>query len=151
MIPLDVQKFLEKHSLEAIEFEEGSTPTAETAAEKLNVSVGQIAKSILLKGKNGSFYLVVCAGDKRIDTRKAKELTGTRTRMARPEELMDVLGFKPGEVCPFRECEIDYYIDSSLKEYETVYPAAGTDSSGVPVTPEKLLAITGAYACDITG
>ena len=114
MIPADVQKFLDEHDLEAVEFEEGSTPTAETAAAKLNVSVGQIAKSILLKGKNGNFYLVVCAGDKRIDSKKAKELTGTKIRMARAEELMEVLGFKPGEVCPFRESGIEYFLDASL-------------------------------------
>ena len=150
MIPADVQKFLDEHGLEAVEFEEGSTPTAETAAAKLNVSVGQIAKSILLKGKNGNFYLVVCAGDKRIDSKKAKELTGTKIRMARAEELMEVLGFKPGEVCPFRESGIEYFLDASLNAYETVYPAAGTDSSGVPVTPGKLKAITGAAECDIT-
>ena len=151
MIPLDVQKFLEKHELKAIEFEEGSTPTAATAAAKLKVSVGQIAKSILLKGKNGNFFLVVCAGDKRIDSKKAKALTGTKIRMATAEELYNILIFKPGEVCPFRESGIDYFIDSSLAEYDTVYPAAGTDSSGVPVTHEKLIAITGAAECDITG
>lgn len=150
MIPSDVQKILEENNLKAIQFEEGSTPTAETAAEKLAVSVGQIAKSILLKGKNGSFFLIVCAGDKKIDTKKTKILTGTKTRMARPEELFEVLGFKPGEVCPFRESEIDYYIDSSLSVYDTVYPAAGTDSSGVPVSFEKLLVITGAGECDVT-
>ena len=151
MIPSDIRDFLDSHDLEAVEFEEGSTPTAATAAAKLNVEVGQIAKSILLKGKNGSFYLVVCAGDKRIDSKKAKDLTGTKIRMASAEELSDVLGFRPGEVCPFRDSEIDYYIDASLTVWETVYPAAGTDSSGVPVSYEKLLSITGAGECDITG
>ncbi|MDC7227953.1 MAG: YbaK/EbsC family protein [Spirochaetales bacterium] len=150
MIPTDVQQYLDKHGLKAIEFEEGSTPTAVTAAEKLEVEVGQIAKSILLKGKNGKFYLVVVAGDKRIDNKKAKALTGAKTRMATAEELFEVLGFKPGEVCPFRDSEIDYFIDASLAEYDIVYPAAGTDSSGVPLTYDKLTSITGAGECDIT-
>ena len=103
MIPTDVREFLDNNALEAIEFEEGSTPTAATAAVKLGVKTGQIAKSILLKGKNGLFFLIVCAGDKRIDSKKAKDLTGTKTRMATADELSAVLGFKPGEVCPFRK------------------------------------------------
>lgn len=150
MIPADVREFLDKNSLNAIEFEEGSTPTAETAAVKLGVKTGQIAKSILLKGKNGGFYLIVCAGDKRIDSKKAKELTGTKIRMATVDELFNVMGFKPGEVCPFRSMDIPFYIDISLSVYDTVYPAAGTDSSGVPVVYHKLIEITGAGECDIT-
>lgn len=150
MIPEDIAEFLGKNDLRAIEFEEGSTPTAETAAAKLGVSTGQIAKSILLKGKNGSFVLVVCAGDKRIDSKKAKNLTGSKTRMATADELYDVLGFRPGEVCPFRESEVPFYIDRSLSVYDVVYPAAGTDSSGVPLDYEKLIKITGASVCEIT-
>ncbi len=151
MIPEDVREFLDRHKLEAVEFEEGSTPTAETAAMKLEVKTGQIAKSILLKAKKGNFCLVVCAGDKRIDSKKAKELIGSKIRMANAEELYDILGFKPGEVCPFRNSDIPYFIDESLSVYDTVYPAAGTDSSGVPVAYDKLIEITGAGVCDITG
>ena len=150
MIPEDIAEFLKNNDLEAIEFEEGSTPTAETAAAKLNVATGQIAKSILLKAKNGNYALVVCAGDKRINSKKAKNLTGGKTRMATVEELDEVLSFKPGEVCPFRESEVPYFIDSSLSAYDLVYPAAGTDSSGVPLEYNKLLEITGAGECDIT-
>ena len=35
------------------------------------------------------------------------------------------------------------FIDRSLSAYETIYPAAGTDSSGVPMTFDVLVAITG--------
>ena len=150
MIPEDIKGFLDRHDLTALEFEEGSTPTAVTAAEKIGVLTGQIAKSILLKGKNGSFYLVVVAGDKRIDSKKAKELTGTKTRMANTDELYNELGFSPGEVCPFRDSELDVFIDRSLSVYDLVYPAAGTDSSGVPIEYDKLIKITGAGECDVT-
>ena len=150
MIPADVKDFLYHHDLKAIEFEEGSTPTAVTAAAKLGVKTGQIAKSILLKGKNGSFFLIVCAGDRRISSSKAKTLTGTKVRMARAEELLEAMGFKPGQVCPFRNSHIPIYIDISLSVYDTVYPAAGTDASGVPLSFKKLLEVTGAAECDVT-
>ena len=56
MIPEKVKAVLDAHNLRAVEFEEGSTSTAKAAAEKLGVIVGQIAKSLLLIGKNGLFH-----------------------------------------------------------------------------------------------
>jgi len=150
MIPADIKNLLDQNNLKAIEFEEGSTPTAVTAADKLGVQTGAIAKSILLKGKNGDFYLIVCAGDKRVSTAKLKQLTGTKTRMATRDELYEILSFKPGEVCPFRPKDVPVFIDQSLSTYDLVYPAAGTDSSGVPLSYEKLITITGGGECDVT-
>lgn len=62
-IPEKVQAFLESHALSALEFEPGSTPTAETAAQRIGVPVGRIAKSILFKGKDEKYRLVVAAGE----------------------------------------------------------------------------------------
>jgi len=151
MIPEKVKTVLQQHGLEALEFEEGSTPTSETAAAKLEVQVGQIAKSILLKGKDGRYFLMLCAGDRRIDSKKVKILTGTNTRMARPEELKEQTGFNPGEVCPFGVSGPEIFLDASLKRFDTIYPAAGTDSSGVPVTYDRLREIIGADECDVCG
>ncbi len=150
MIPENVRKILEQHNLEAIEFEEGSTSTSQSAAEKLGVPVGQIAKSILLAGKNGRFYMVISAGDKKLANSKLKQLLGVKSRMARPEETKKITGFDPGGVCPFGVTDVEIYVDRSLEQYDTVYPAAGTDSSGVPVTFERLCQITGNPPCDVT-
>jgi prolyl-tRNA editing enzyme YbaK/EbsC (Cys-tRNA(Pro) deacylase) len=150
MIPQKVKRILEEHGLAATEFEPGSTSTSESAADKLGVPVGRIAKSILLAAKDGRFFLVLCAGDKRISSSKLKKLLGVKTRMASAEETRSATGFDPGGVCPFGVEEIDIYIDASLNEYETVYPAAGTDASGVEVTFQKLTEITGNRVCDVT-
>jgi prolyl-tRNA editing enzyme YbaK/EbsC (Cys-tRNA(Pro) deacylase) len=37
---------------------------------------------------------------------------------------------------------IPILVDRSLSQYDTIYPAAGTDSSGVPMTCGQLVAIT---------
>jgi prolyl-tRNA editing enzyme YbaK/EbsC (Cys-tRNA(Pro) deacylase) len=37
----------------------------------------------------------------------------------------------------------------SLKDYPLVYPAAGTDASGVPISYDRLLAICGGRECDV--
>lgn len=149
MIPPKVQAVLERHGLKPLEFEPGSTPTAELAAAKIGCAVGQIAKSMLFKGKDGVFRLIVCPGDRRVDNRKLKQALGVNARMATAEETEAMTGFRPGAVCPFGIEGIAIFADDGLRGYPTIYPAAGTDASGVPMTYDALLAITGARPCDV--
>jgi prolyl-tRNA editing enzyme YbaK/EbsC (Cys-tRNA(Pro) deacylase) len=150
MIPEKVQKVLETHHLKAIEFEMGSTPTAPLAAQALCVTVGQIAKSLLFRGKNGRFYLVVCPGDRKISSSKLKQAIGVKSRMTTPDETLSATDYLPGGVCPFATQGIDILLDEHLGEYETIYPAAGTDASGVPMTFEQLKEITRGRVADLT-
>lgn len=150
MIPEKVRRVLDRYGLAALEFEEGSTPTALLAAQKIGVATGQIAKSILMRGKNGSFCLVVAPGDRKISTAKLKAVIGVKARMAAPEEILEVTGFAVGGVCPFGLDGIEIILDEGLKVYDTVYPAAGTSASGVPVSPLRLAEITGGKFRDVT-
>jgi prolyl-tRNA editing enzyme YbaK/EbsC (Cys-tRNA(Pro) deacylase) len=150
MISLEVQAILDRHNLEALEFEPGSTPTAEMAARRIGVAVGQIAKSILLSGRDGKYRMIILAGDKKLSNAKLKALFGVKTSMARPDETFAVTGFRPGGVCPFfTNSGVDIFLDESLAPYEIIYPAAGTDATGVPVSFEKLKSITGAVLCNV--
>ncbi|REJ73577.1 MAG: YbaK/EbsC family protein [Acidobacteria bacterium] len=128
------------------------------AAERLGVEVGQIAKSIVVKAKNGRYALVLLAGDRRLDDRRLKQLLGAKTRMATAEETEAVTGYRPGGVCPFdvgpvasdpAHRDVELYIDRSLEAWPTIYPAAGTDASGVPTTFAQLRQLVGAEECDV--
>jgi prolyl-tRNA editing enzyme YbaK/EbsC (Cys-tRNA(Pro) deacylase) len=149
MIPDKVKKILQANGLTAREFAPGSTATSVLAAQQLGVSVGQIAKSLLFMGKDGKLFLVVCPGDRKLSNAKLKAATGVKSRMASVEEALAATGFGPGGVCPFGiDPAITILIDRSLGEYMTIFPAAGTDSSGVPMTFEQLAAITGGTVGD---
>ena len=51
----------------------------------------------------------------------------------------------PGGVCPFGINEgIEVYLDDSLKQFTTVYPAAGNDHSAVKLTIPELEQAAGA-------
>lgn len=149
MIPAMVQEVLDTHGLAALVFEPGSTPTAETAARRIGVAVGQIAKSLLFKDRAGGFHLVVCAGDAKVHSGDLKRLVGSVASMTTAEETLEVTGFRPGGVCPFGVSRARIWIDASLRRFGKVYPAAGTDASGVPVTVDHLLAITGGVECQV--
>jgi prolyl-tRNA editing enzyme YbaK/EbsC (Cys-tRNA(Pro) deacylase) len=151
-IPSKVQEFLDSHNLSALEFEPGSTPTAEKAAERIGVPVGQIAKSIIFKGKDKQYRMVVAAGDKKINSGALKRATGSKHRMASAEETKETTGFIPGGVCPFglEDCNVTILLDVSLDEYDIVYPAAGTDATGVPIRPDYLQQITDSKKVEVT-
>jgi len=148
MLPEKVRRVLAAHGLKAIEFEEGSTPTSVLAARKLGVAVGNIAKSLLFLGKDGRYRLLVCPGDRKVSNAKLKAACGVKSRMATAEETLAATGFKPGGVCPFGVEGVEILLDRSLADYGTLYPAAGTDSSGVPVDFPTLQRITGGRLVD---
>jgi prolyl-tRNA editing enzyme YbaK/EbsC (Cys-tRNA(Pro) deacylase) len=150
MIPQKVASVLDSYGLTALEFEEGSTPTAETAAARIGVAVGQIAKSILMRGKDGRYRLFLLPGDRRISSKKVKQLTGIKHSMTGAEETYEITGFYPGGVCPFGIDGVEVYLDRSLAGYDTIYPAAGNDATGVPISYRQLLAITEGQECDVS-
>jgi len=149
MIPANVQSILDANQLNALTFEPGSTPTSELAAAKIGCEVGQIAKSMLFKGKDGVFRLFLCPGDRRVDNKKLKNFLGFKARMASADETFEMTGFRPGGVCPFGVEKVDIFIDIGLSAYVMIYPAAGTDASGVPMTFAQLKHIANASECDV--
>jgi prolyl-tRNA editing enzyme YbaK/EbsC (Cys-tRNA(Pro) deacylase) len=148
MIPEKVRLVLEANGLEALEFEPGSTPTAELAAARIGVETARIAKSLLFKSKEGAYYMVVCPGDKRIPSSALKRIAGSKLSMTDPAETERATGYRPGGVCPFAVEGVEILLDEALGAYPTVYPAAGTDATGVATNLAELARITGGRIVD---
>lgn len=127
------------------------TSTAFLAAQALGTEVGQIAKSILFKLNQEDFFMVVSAGDVKIDNKAIKNLVGSRARMANGEEVREITGFNIGGVCPFAmKIQVPVYLDESLKRYDVVYAAAGTGNTALPISYDELLRITQGQPCRVS-
>jgi prolyl-tRNA editing enzyme YbaK/EbsC (Cys-tRNA(Pro) deacylase) len=150
MISAKVLRVLEAHGLVALEFEPGSTPTAELAARRIGVETARIAKSLLFKDKTGGFHMVVCPGNKRLSSSALKRVIGSRVSMTDAVETERVTGYRPGGVCPFALEGVEILLDRELELYPTIYPAAGTDATGVPLTFALLAEITGGRIVDLS-
>jgi prolyl-tRNA editing enzyme YbaK/EbsC (Cys-tRNA(Pro) deacylase) len=117
---------------------EASTATVDLAAQALGVEPGRIAKTLAIRVREETF-LVVVRGDARLDNIKSKAEFGGRPRMLGPEETFALTGHPVGGVCPFGlATALPVFCDVSLKEFDIVYPAAGSLNSSVKVTPERL-------------
>ncbi len=135
-----VKNHLEQYGLgDRIREFEVSSATVELAAEALGTEGARIAKTISLYGKEGGCVLVVCAGDYKIDNGKFKARFGFKPKMLSFEDALTMTGHAVGGVCPFALPEdTPVYLDESLKRFDTVYPAAGSASSAVVLTPDEL-------------
>ncbi|MGN0629406.1 MAG: YbaK/EbsC family protein [Oscillospiraceae bacterium] len=115
-----------------------SSATVELAAEAVGVEPAKIAKTMsFLVG--GEPILIVTAGDTKIDNPKYKQQFHEKAKMIPYGEVEEYVGHAPGGVCPFVIKDgVKVYLDESLKRFDTVYPAAGSDNSAVKLTIKQL-------------
>jgi prolyl-tRNA editing enzyme YbaK/EbsC (Cys-tRNA(Pro) deacylase) len=70
--------------------------------------------------------------------------------MLGPEETLALTGHPVGGVCPFGlATALRVYCDVSLRDFDLVYPAAGSLNSSVEVTPDRLFALVGEKWVDL--
>jgi len=127
-----------------------STATVELAAKALGVEPALIAKTLSFKLKDNRNMLLVTKGDARIDNRKYKDFFKVKAKMLKPDEVLEVTGHSIGGVCPFGlKNSLKIYLDKSLKEFEYVFPAAGSGNSFIKITPDELQKITDSSWVDV--
>jgi len=115
-----------------------SSATVELAAEAVGCEPARIAKTLSFK-VGDACILIVAAGDARIDNSKYKAQFHTKAKMLAFDEVEEQIGHAVGGVCPFGVKEgVKVYLDASLKRFESVYPACGSDNSAVELTLEEL-------------
>ena len=113
-----------------------STRTARDAAAACGCELGQIVKSLVFV-VGGSVAMVLCAGDRRVDT----AALGDGARPASPDEAREATGFAIGGVPPLgHERELPTFADASLRRFARVWCAAGTPNAVFEVELESLLA-----------
>lgn len=119
-----------------------SIATVELAAKALDVSEGEIAKTLAFD-KNGECILVVASGDSKIDNAKYKKTFGVKAKMLSAEETLLKTNHPVGGVCPFANPKnTKIYLDESLKKYQFIYPACGSTSTAIRLSLNELEAIT---------
>jgi prolyl-tRNA editing enzyme YbaK/EbsC (Cys-tRNA(Pro) deacylase) len=145
-----VRAFFAEHAPDIAVLETAvSSATVALAAAAHGVEPARIAKTLSLRiGER--VVLVVARGDARLDNRKAKAALGGKPRMLDLDEVAAITGHPVGGVCPFGlATPLPVYCDISLKAFDEVVPAAGSPQSAVRISPERMVALTGAEWIDI--
>ncbi len=120
-----------------------SSATVELAAKALNTEGKRIAKSLSFL-VNEKAVMIVTAGDGRIDNKKYKAEFSCKAKMLTPEQVDEMIGHSIGGVCPFAVNDgVEVYLDESLKRFETVFPACGSNNSAIELTIPQLEELSG--------
>jgi prolyl-tRNA editing enzyme YbaK/EbsC (Cys-tRNA(Pro) deacylase) len=121
-----------------------STRTAAEAAAALGCEVGAIASSLVFLA-DGEPLLVMTSGGHRVDTGVlAKEAGADEVAMATARQVRDITGQAIGGVAPVgHPARVRTVIDEALRGYPTVWAAAGTPHTVMPLTFDDLVTLTG--------
>lgn len=134
-----VKEYFRKFGMEdrIMEFDVSSA-TVELAAEAVGCEPAKIVKTLSFKVGDKPI-LIACAGDTKIANPKYKAEFGEKAKMLTPDEAVELVGHAVGGVCPFAVNDgVKVYIDESIRRFDKVYPAAGSDNSAIGLTPDEL-------------
>ena len=128
---------------------ECSSATVELAAVAVGCEPAHIAKTLSFD-VDGEAVLIVTAGDRKIDNPKYKAYFHTKAKMLSHDDALSRIGHAVGGVCPFAVNDgVRVYLDDSLKRFDIIYPAAGSASSAVKLTPAELETASGGTWIDV--
>ena len=133
------KEYLKKYGLEnRVKEFPVSSATVEEAAKAIGCEEKEIAKtlSFIVDDKP---ILIVVAGDCKIDNSKYKAEFHKKAKMIPFDEVEELIGHSVGGVCPFGIKEgVTVYLDESLKRFDTIYPACGSQNSAAKLTIGEL-------------
>ena len=117
--------------------------TANEAATALGCKVGAIIKSLLFKAGE-DFVLCLVSGDKRCSLNKLKNILKEKdVFMANPEDVKKITGYTIGGVSPVGHLiKIKIFIDENLKNFESIFAAAGHPNAVFEIDFENLKKLT---------
>ena len=98
----DLFECLNKLEISITTIEHAPMFTVDDGKEVLVDVPGGHCKTLFLKDKNASLWLVVMLGNARVDMKKLQQTIGAaRLSFAKPTLMSQVLGVRPGSVTPF--------------------------------------------------
>ncbi len=121
-----------------------SSATVELAAVAVGTEPAHIAKSLTFKVSEKP-VMIVCAGDAKVNNSKFKAFFHEKATMLTRDEVSELIGHDVGGVCPFGiNGGVGVYLDESLKRFDVIYPACGSDNSAVKLSPDELFTLSNA-------
>ncbi|HEV3443755.1 MAG TPA: YbaK/EbsC family protein, partial [Gemmataceae bacterium] len=109
--------------------------TSEQAAAIRGTSLASGAKALVVKAGE-KFVLIVLPADRKLDSKKAREVFGVKSiRFANKEEVVELTGLQPGSIPPFGSLfNLPTYCDLALAENPSINFNAGDHSISVQMS-----------------
>lgn len=128
-----------------------TTRTSEDAARAVGCGVGQIAKSLIFKTKEGERpVLVIASGSNRVDEKAVGRLIGAKIGRADADFVRRVTGYAIGGIPPIGHVEPPIIlIDEDLTTHDEIWAAAGNPRAVFRLSPSQLESMTGGQVAEV--
>lgn len=125
------------------------TRTAGEAAAAIGCAVDQIVKSLVFT-VDGRPVIALVSGANRLDLERLGAAAGGRAARADAGLAREATGYAIGGVPPFGHArELPVYCDPDLLRHAEVWAAAGRPDAVFPITPQRLLELSGAVLVEL--
>lgn len=142
----DLQKFIDKHQIEAtiLPLDE-HTPTVSDAARALSVENDQIIKSLVFHIE-GEPLLVISNGLARVDRKKLAAYLGVgrkRVKFAAPDHVLEITGYIVGSMPPFgHKKKLRTLMDAAVARMNVIYGGGGDINAMMRLTSDTLVDVS---------
>jgi len=111
--------------------------SAETVARKIGLPLGQVFKTLVVRGDRGGVYLAVVPGDSELDGKALARTTGDRrTEMVPLKDVQLLTGHIRGGVTAMgAKKNYPVYIDETIELFDVVSVSAGTRGTQILLAP----------------
>jgi nondiscriminating aspartyl-tRNA synthetase len=141
-----IQTLLSSKSIPFKYLEHEPTPTSIDSARVRGTPLHEGAKALILRtSKEHKNYMVVLPGDKKIDSKKLREILGDSFSFEKPEVILEKYGLVIGGVPPFGFLfDIPTYYDTSILGNVNVSFNCGTKTQSIDMkVPDFKEAVVG--------
>ena len=146
-----IQKHLKKLGIAFKFIELGAEIFRVEDVVKAGVKPDEIVKTLLIRSefKRGlkferDYVALAVRGEDRLNFKKIKRMFGTKAELARPEEVLKIVGVPVGAVCPI-EIGKPVYFDKRVLKLKNVNLGSGDLTRGLDMSLEDLLKAVGKY------
>ena len=148
---VDLHNFLQAQEVpHEISLVEMPARTVEAAAALLGLDKSEIGKTLIVQADEESI-VVMLPGDRRLDVRKLKKVTGaSKIKLVDPEDALSLTGYILGSIPPVAHAnQMQIYVDHRLLSIPLVYTCGGQTNAVLKVKPTDLITAVDAKIVDI--
>ena len=138
------------YELVAYEVDEEDLSATHVAAQ-LGEDIGQVFKTLVLRGDRTGIFVCVVPGDEEVNLKLAAKVSGNKSaEMLHVKELLPTTGYIRGGCSPVgMKKQFPTYIHSTCMDYDVIYVSAGVRGMQLKVAPGDLVAYTRATVADL--
>ncbi len=110
---------------------------------KSGIDEDEVVKTLIVRANQG-FVALALRGKDRLDFKKVRKLLGSKAELAKPDEVLKVVGVPIGAVCPVL-VGIPLYFDKKVMDLENVHMGPGDLMHGLEMKLSDLIKAVGDY------